>query len=274
MFVGEARISDVIASRRLASDWLGDDITWRCIGGGGVTMAQARHSKLEEDARLSTLPFSPPHSGSSDSVTFDPPRAFSTSLAPSYPRSRRLGRSRSASLSPLSLFSRFSQPPPALPLPAFLFSPPSLEIFLVSAARTSGVRRLPRFCTRLSTRRLFRGSVSATSSPCSRFSPAAEMPLSLHFHLTIILVLQILLAPLALSGETSVPARLIKFHYEINPGEYSYSERSSRFYYYLSLSFIAQSPSPLVPVSNFITNCNKYHYARPSFRVWNFYCCF
>lgn len=31
-FVGEARTSDVIASRRLASDWLSDDIIWKCVG--------------------------------------------------------------------------------------------------------------------------------------------------------------------------------------------------------------------------------------------------
>lgn len=223
MFVGEARISDVIASRRLASDWLGDDITWRCIGGYDSASAPL---EAEEDARLSTLPFSPPHSGSSDSVTFDPPRAFSPSLAPSYPRSRHLGRSRSASFSPLSLFSRFSQPPshPRFPLstPVGNFSrlgcthewcAPSPSISH-SPLHTPSLSRI-RFCHFI---------------PLRPFSPAAEMPLPPHFHLTIILVLQILLAPLALSGETSAPARPVKFHYEINPGEYSYSERSSRFF--------------------------------------------
>lgn len=203
-------------------------------------MAQAHHSNLKRGCSSIHPPvLSSTHSGSSDSATFDPPRAFSPSLAPSYLRARRLGRSRSASFSPssLSLFPIF---PNYLQL-IRLLSPFSFfffrwKFFRLSGARTSGARRLPRFCTRLSTRRLFRGYVSATSSPSSRSSRRDPLycPYPLYFYLAIILVLQILLASLALSGKTSAPARPVKFHYEINPDEYSYSERSSRFYYYLS----------------------------------------
>lgn len=178
----------------------------------------------EEDARLSTLPFSPPHAA----VPPIPPPSIL--LAHSLPLSLRrvvstLSPSRSIAFcvvfTLVSLFFRFSQlSPRPLSHPFSSLSP--LEIF-PSRLHARVVRRLPRFRTRLSTRRLFRGSVSATSSPTSPSPPRREMPLPLHFHLTIILVLQILLAPLALSEETSAPARPVKFHYEINPGEYSYS---------------------------------------------------
>lgn len=224
MFVGEARISDVIASRRLASDWLGDDITWKCIGGYDSASAPL---ESEEDARLSTLPFSPP------AVPPIPPPSIL--LVHSLPLSLRHTHALAVSVDrflrrfhPCLSFPDFPNYPPACP-PHFPLPPGGN--FSVSAARTSGTPS---------------SSISPLHTPSlSRirfcyfipFPPVllrTEMPLPLHFHLTIILLLQILLAPLALSGKTSAPTRPVKFHYEINPGEYSYSERSPRFYYYLS----------------------------------------
>lgn len=131
----------------------------------------------EEDARLSTLPFSPPHAA----VPPIPPPSIL--LAHSLPLSLRrvvstLSPSRSIAFyvvfTLVSLFFRFSQlsprlPPPPLSHPFSSLSP--LEIF-PSRLHARVVRRLPRFRTRLSTRRLFRGSVSATSFPYLPFSPA------------------------------------------------------------------------------------------------------
>lgn len=182
MFVGEARISDVIASRRLASDWLSDDIMWKCIGGYDSASAPL---EPEEDARQSTLLFSPPHSGFSDSVTFDPPRAFSPSLAPSYLRSRRFGRSRSASFSSLSLLSRFSQLPPACPC-RFLFFSPAENFF--SAARTNGapsssISYSPLYTSSLSQ---IRSSILSFSSPRWNALPSSSIlfPFDYNSHLT------------------------------------------------------------------------------------------
>lgn len=97
----------------------------------------------EEDARLSTLPFSPPHAA----VPPIPPPSIL--LAHSLPLSLRrvvstLSPSRSIAFcvvfTLVSLFFRFSQLPPRLPPPAlspFFLSLPAGN-FSVSAARTSG----------------------------------------------------------------------------------------------------------------------------------------
>lgn len=115
---------------------------------GGYDSASAP-LEPEEDARLSTLPFSPPHNGSSDSATFDPPHTFSLHLSLS-PSPRRIYGSLAVSVDrvlrrfhPCLSFPDFSNYPPA---PALPFSSPAGN-FSVSAART--VRRLPRFRTRL-----------------------------------------------------------------------------------------------------------------------------
>lgn len=101
----------------------------------------------------------------------------------------------------------------------------------------------------VSSRRLSRGFFSATLSLLF-YSPLwrAFMP-SLPFDHNSRLT-NIVNTP-SHSNKTFGPS-LVKFHYEINPGKYSYSKGSSYFYYYLSLSTVA--------VSNFITNCNKYHF--------------
>lgn len=130
----------------------------------------------EEDARLSTLPFSPPHAAVPP--TIPPPSIL---LAHSLPLSLRrvvstLSPSRSIAfcvvftlVSLFPIFPTVSPPAPARSLTLFPLSP--LEIF-PSRLHARVVRRLPRFRTRLSTRRLFRGSVSATSSPTSPSPPA------------------------------------------------------------------------------------------------------
>lgn len=112
--VVEARTSDVIASRRLASDWLDGDITWKC-----VTIAQARHSNLKGDARISSLPRFPPFT--TEFLRFHHLRSSSLFLLLSIPLSivpYTLSPSRSIAFCVVSTLVRLS---PILPLSIFLF---------------------------------------------------------------------------------------------------------------------------------------------------------
>lgn len=181
----------------------------------------------EEDARLSTLPFSPPHAA----VPPIPPPSIL--LAHSLPLSLRrvvstLSPSRSIAfcvvftlVSLFPIFPTVSPPAPARSLTLFPLSP-RWKFFRLGCTHE--------WCAVSHDFALASPRAVSFADPFPPLRPlppllprATRCPLPLHFHLTIILVLQILLAPLALSEETSAPARPVKFHYEINPGEYSYS---------------------------------------------------
>lgn len=127
-----------------------------------------------------------------------------------------------------SRLSRFSQLSP--PAPAFLLSSPAGGNFSVLAARTSGAPSPSISQSSHHTPSLSRIRFCHFIPCLSRSTPWAAPRDALYFHLTIILVLQILLALDAFGGETLAPARPVKFHYEINPGEYSYLEKRVRFF--------------------------------------------
>lgn len=170
MFVGEARISDVIASRRLASDWLCDDITWKCIGGYDSASAP-----LEPRGGCSTI--HPPVFSSTQRFLRFRLRSSSYTLSLSLSHSRSviptLSPSRSIAfcvvLTLVSLFPIFpttSRPPS---LPGFPFSSPAGN-FSISAARM--VRRFPQYFAlaknlphTLSQIRFYTSSLSSRSPP-------------------------------------------------------------------------------------------------------------
>lgn len=106
-FVGEARTSDVIASRRLASDWLGDDIMWKC--GGGYEGASALTTRTQRRCStilppVSTLPLSPAGS----SVRFRHLRSSSRFLPLGQPFAVSVGRVFRVAFPSLSFFRRSS----------------------------------------------------------------------------------------------------------------------------------------------------------------------
>jgi len=207
VFVGVARTSDVIASRRLASDWLGNDITRWC-----ASELRWRKRATRTGGGYSTIrpPGPTARSGSTDSATFDSPHpppplslslCLSVSLSLSFllrPLARRLGRSRSASFPPLSLLPAIFR----LPCAPFLFaayaSPPSRgDSFRLGSLHSVSISRRLSFSFSLDLELVapflpFTRSLSLFLSLGISVSFAPLSPL--HFHLTIILVLQILLA--------------------------------------------------------------------------------
>lgn len=209
-FVGEARTSDVIASRRLASDWLGDDIMCKC--GGGYEGASAPTTRTRR--RCSTilpsvspdcppLPQVPP----SDSATFDPPRASSLSLSAGRSPSRSIARS-ATRFHPCLAFVDFPTPsltsPPSSLLPT-LVGNASVSVLRAARTHTQSLLRSRFTSPHHASRRLLRGSVSAASSPVApvpRSVPdafASSLPFDHNSRLT-----NIVNTP-ALSGETPVP---------------------------------------------------------------------
>jgi len=62
-----------------------------------------------------------------------------------------------------------------------------------------------------------------------------------------------------LSEETSAPARSVKFHYEINPGKYSYSQEKLAFFIIIYHSFLLHGrrhcrPFPFSTLSQTVIN--------------------
>lgn len=198
-FVGEARTNDVIASRRLASDWLGDDITRWCVclcvlelrkrkrvtrtGGGYSTI-------LPPGPSVAAVPPIPP-----PSILLSLSLSFSFSLSLSHPSlsypvcrilaiSRRLGRSRGASFPPLSLPVPRDFPASLHVLPSCLLVPFSWKFFpsrfLARVCHVVSLILSPShriFATVSSLHfRLLRGSVSATSSLSPHSSSHLEIP--------------------------------------------------------------------------------------------------
>lgn len=227
-FVGEARTSDVIASRRLASDWLGDDIMWKC--GGGYEGASALTTRTQRRCStilppVSTLPLSP----SGSSVRFRHLRSSSRFLPLGQPFAVSVDPVFRVAFPPLSFFRRSSDSltrtlPLSCLLPTFVedrsVSIPhaangggfSLFLFLFHFAShlTSPHFTSPHLASpHPASRRLFRGSVSALRPflllfllPVSRSVPdafASSLPFDHNSRLT-----NIVNTP-ALSGETRSP---------------------------------------------------------------------
>lgn len=162
----------------------------------------------------------------------------------------------------VSLLSRFSQLSPA----TVLLLPSPVGNFSVSTARTSGATVSLDFALAFPRAVSFVDPFLPLHPLLLAFYPLApgdaltsSLPFDHNSRLTNIV------NTLGAFGGNFGPARLVKFHYEINPGEYSYSERR-RFAFLLLFIIVFYCPSssrpPFVPVSNFITNCNKYHFAR------------
>lgn len=229
-FVGEARTSDVIASRRLASDWLGDDIMWKC--GGGYEGASAPTTRTQRRCStilppVSTLPLSPAGS----SVRFRHLRSSSRFLPLGQPFAVSVDRVFRVAFPPLSFFRRSSDSlTRTLPLFCLLPFVEDRSVSISHAANGGGFSLflfLSHFASHLislhftsphlasphpASCRLFRGSVSALRPflffflpPVSRSVPdafASSLPFDHNFRLT-----NIVNTP-ALSGETWSPRHI------------------------------------------------------------------
>lgn len=208
-FVGEARTSDVIASRRLASDWLGDDIMWKC--GGGYEGASAPTTRTQRRCStilppVSTLPLSPAGS----SVRFRHLRSSSRFLPLGQPFAVSVDRVFRVAFPPLSFFRRSSDSlTRTLPLFCLLSFVEDRSVSIPHAANGGGFSLflfLSHFASHLTSLRLIPLRVVSFADPFLRFvlfyfsssllfHAVCRMPLPLHFHLTIILALQILSTP-------------------------------------------------------------------------------